>query len=296
MPIKTLFDDFCHYAKYIRGVSPDTIKRYRQNVSYFLKFTEIECIQEVTQGKVLSFFMYGRVERNWKPTTYRTFHMSLLVFFRWCVRHGHLEMNHAEPIELPRMERTLPKGLSKLDAEKLLEVVYNYPYTSEFQRFRNHAIFATFIFSGLRRSELINLRFTDVDVENRTIFVSKGKGNKDRYVPMCSTLAQILDRYVMERTKEKKTCSEFFTSSVRNTGLRLGGLLHIVKAIKKASGIKFGCHALRHTFATLMLEGGCDIFSLSKMLGHSDIRITTVYMFASKEHLREQAMKHPMNI
>jgi site-specific recombinase XerD len=73
------------------------------------------------------------------------------------------------------------------------------------------------------------------------------------------------------------------------------GIKRLVEAIREASGIKFTIHKLRHTFATLMLEGGCDIFSLSKMMGHSDIKTTTIYLAASAEHLRAQMIKHPLN-
>jgi site-specific recombinase XerD len=73
------------------------------------------------------------------------------------------------------------------------------------------------------------------------------------------------------------------------------GIKRLDKKISKTSGIKFSLHKPRHTFATLMLEGGCDIYSLSRMMGHSDIKTTTIYLAASAEHLREQMLKHPMN-
>ncbi|MBS1492230.1 MAG: site-specific integrase [Bacteroidetes bacterium] len=78
-------------------------------------------------------------------------------------------------------------------------------------------------------------------------------------------------------------------------GFTESGIKRLVERIKEASGIKFHVHKLRHTFATLMLEGGCDIFSLSKMMGHSDIKTTTIYLAACVHHLREQILKHPLN-
>jgi len=127
------------------------------------------------------------------------------------------------------------------------------------------------------------------------IFVRLGKGNKDRIIPMSFTLAQSLNRYLVERRKQQKTCPEFFTSSNRNIGFTSSGLKLLVNQLKKASGLEFTIHKLRHTFATLMLEGGCDIYSLSKMMGHSDIKTTTIYLSASAEHLRSQVVKHPLN-
>ena len=156
-------------------------------------------------------------------------------------------------------------------------------------------LFATYIFAGLRKKELLKLTYTDVDLENMSIFVRQGKGAKDRVVPICTRLADILLQYLVERKRLHKTCPEFFTSLTFNSGFTDHGLKHLVEQTRKISKIDFGIHKLRHTFATLMLEGGCDIYSLSKMMGHSDIKTTTIYLAANIEHLRGQIMKHPLN-
>ncbi len=295
MNIELLLEDFCYYSQYMRGVSLNTTKRYRQKIGAFSRSLEITSIDDLDQKKVQSFFLKGRVEKNWTTATYRTYYMTLIVFFRWCISQGHLEKNYCDEIELPKMEKSLPKRLSKKDALKLLEVVYNYPYTQKYQRDRNHAMFSTFLFTGLRKSELLNLTLSDVDMENRTIFVRRGKGNKDRIVPMGHSLTQSLHRYLVERKKWKKTCPEFFTCSNRNKGLSDTGLKLLIQKIRKASGVYFTSHRLRHTYATMMIEGGCDIFSLSKMMGHSDIKTTTIYLSTTAEHLRHQISKHPLN-
>jgi site-specific recombinase XerD len=147
----------------------------------------------------------------------------------------------------------------------------------------------------LRKQELINLKFTDIDAENMTIFVRQGKGAKDRIVPMCYRLAETLKKYIVERNRLHKTAPEFFCSLNRNMGITDIGLKRMVETFREESGIRFTIHKLRHTFATLMLESGCDIFSLSKMLGHNDIKTTTIYLAASAEHLRKQMTKHPLN-
>ena len=206
-----------------------------------------------------------------------------------------MEKNPIVDIEVPKLEKKLPVRLTKQSALRLLEVVYNYPYNNKFLRSRNHAIFATFIFAGLRKQELLNLKFADVDIENLTLFVRQGKGNKDRIVPISYTLAQSLKRYTDERKRLNKTCPEFFASLTLNRGYSNDGLKRLVAQMSEASGITFSVHKLRHTFATLMLEGGCDIYSLSRMMGHSDIKTTTIYLSASVQHLRGQITKHPLN-
>jgi len=286
---------FHDYSLHIRGYSKETIKRYRQVLNFYCRFANVKKIEQVTIDNIRQLFFHGRTHRQWNTNTFITFHKSLVVFFRWCVQNKYLLSNPMDEIELPKLEKRLPPKLTKQEALRLLEIVYNYPYENIFLRYRNHAIFSTFIFAGLRKKELLQLRLADVDLENLTIFVNQGKGSKDRIIPISFTLAQSLKRYLDERKKQNKTCPEFFTSLIRNVGFREIGIKRLVAKIRDASKIKFTIHKLRHTFATLMLEGGCDIYSLSKMMGHSDIKTTTIYLSASAEHLRAQIIKHPLN-
>src|SRR5207244_419401 len=119
---------------------------------------------------------------------------------------------------------------------------------------------------GLRKSELLNLKLADVDLEGLSIFVHCGKGKKDRIVPISESLAAILVRYIEERRRRHKTCPEFFARDDTNTGLSDEVLRRVISIVRRSLGVSFTVHQLRHTFATLMLEGGCDIYSLSRML------------------------------
>ncbi|MBL7837034.1 MAG: tyrosine-type recombinase/integrase [Bacteroidetes bacterium] len=294
MDIQILLEQFCEYALSIKGYSKETVRRYRYAISCFSKFIGITDIEQVNSSSVRDLFLLGRTQRNWSVNTYLVYYKSLLVFCRWCVKNGYMSTNPVEEIEVPKLEKKLPTKLNKQTAMKLLEIVYNYPYEYKFLRYRNHAIFATFIFAGLRKQELINLKYADVDIDNLTIYVRQGKGNKDRMIPISFTLAQSLKKYLDERKRLKKTNPEFFSSLRGNEGYTENGLKRLVRELCIASGIKFSVHKLRHTFATLMLEGGCDIYSLSKMMGHSDIKTTTIYLSASVEHLRSQIAKHPL--
>jgi len=294
MDIKILAHKFYDYSSYIKGYSSQTIRRYKQVLKYYCDFTGVEEIEDVTLENVRSLFYHGRTAKGWSVNTYICYHKSLVVFFRWCIQEGYMKSKPAEEIEVPKLEKRLPPKLNKQDAMKILEVVDNYPYINNFLRYRNYAMFMTFMMAGLRRGELLNLKYADVEMENLSIFVRQGKGKKDRIVPINYRLAEALKKYDKERKRLKKTCPEFFTSLTHNNGLSDNGLKLMTKQVKEASGIEFNIHKLRHTFATLMLEGGCDIYSLSKMMGHSDIKTSTIYLAASVEHLREQVMKHPL--
>lgn len=295
MEIKTIAQNFYDYSLHIKGFSRQTIRRYKYAIDFYCKQSGIKTIDEVTVQNIRALFLHGRIERHWSSNTVLVFHKSLMVFLRWCKMEGLIATNPVEEIEKIQIEQKLPVKLTKQDALLLLEIVENYPYKTNYLRYRNHALFAMFIHAGLRKNELINLKYADVDLENCSIFVRQGKGGKDRFVPISGTLAKSIERYLEQRRKLNKTCPAFFASLQGNRPLTEDGLNHLVKLIQKASPVKFTVHKLRHTFATLLLEGGCDIYSLSKMMGHSDIKTTTIYLSASVEHLRGQMMKHPLN-
>lgn len=295
MNIQYLASQFYDYSFCFKGYSKATIRRYRHAIQFYCAFTQIENIEQVSIQNLQELFFHGRTQRNWKVNTFLSYHKSLAVFLNWCQERKYLSVNPIDGIEVPKLDHRLPPKLTKQDAFRLLEIVYNYPFQTKLIQNRNHAIFSTFLFAGIRKTELLNLRYTDVDIQNATLFINQGKGSKDRIIPISSTLAQSLKRYIDERMKFNKTCPEFFTSSVRNSGLTEISLKRLIEKIKNATGIIFTIHKLRHTFATLMLEGGCDIYSLSRMMGHSDIKTTTIYLAASAEHLRLQMIKHPLN-
>jgi site-specific recombinase XerD len=295
MFINILSQQFFDYSRYEKNYSPKTIRRYKQVLAYYCKSANVNQIEDVTRENVRNLFYFGRSEKNWSSNTYHSYYKSLRVFFRWCKNNGYLSINPTDDLELPKIEKSLPKALSKQQAERILEIVDNYPFENSFLRYRNYAIFATLIFTGIRKEELLNLKYNDIDIENQSIFIRMGKGRKDRILPMNYRLAEALERYKEARKRALKTCPEFFTSYTYDMGFTESGLKRLVVKMRKATGNYFGNHILRHTFATLMLEGGCDLYSLSKMLGHNDIKTTTIYLSASVEHLRNQMLKHPLN-
>jgi len=286
---------FFDYSTYIRGYSKATIRRYTFVLSTFKRFAHIEVLTDITEKNVRELFYHGRIVKKWRPATYLTYYNSLQVFFAWAVKEGYLQSNPISTLEKVKLEKSLPLRLKKDDSLRLLEIIAHYPYRHEFVRYRNYAMFSMFLFAGLRLHELLNLKYTDVDIENATIFIKNGKGNKDRFVPMTKPLIESLKTYLIYRRKYNKTCPEFFASNTENIGFTLAGLKKIVIDLRVALGIPFSIHKLRHTFATLMLEGGCDIYSLSQMMGHSDIKTTTIYLYASADHLKKEISKHPLN-
>jgi len=296
MELNVLMKRFCDEARQFHGFTEKTIRRYRTVVELFGRQMGVLPVEDVNASIVREWFFRGRADRNWGVATFRTYYKSLKVFFRWCRKHGWIDGDPLVDLAVPKAERCVPSRLTLQEAMRLLEITQNYPWTDSFVRHRNHGIIATFLFAGLRKREALNLRLADVDLANLTLFVWRGKGRKDRIVPMSETLGEILTSYGAARLKAHKTCPEFFTKHQANVGFTDDGLRHVVLTLRESSGLSFTVHQLRHTFATLMLEGGCDIYSLSRMMGHEDIKTTTIYLAASAEHLRAQMTKHPLGV
>ena len=149
MEIRALLQQFLDEAHYMKGFTGPTLRRYRTAVDFFVRQTGVADTGGISEAALRQFFLLGRTERRWSAQTYVTYHKTLRLFFRWCVRQGHMAANPADAIERPKLEKRLPAGLSRVAALRLLEVCANYPTYDSFTRSRNRAILATCLYAGL---------------------------------------------------------------------------------------------------------------------------------------------------
>jgi site-specific recombinase XerD len=294
--ISTLHEQFCQTALLVRNFRPSTIRWYQDVLRQFLAFYEgrLKYLDDITTERLRQYLYNGRLKRDWTADTFLNHYKSLKSFLKWAVGQNYLPINPIATIEKPKLEKKLPKRITKQDAMMILEYVFNCPSEYRFKRFRDRAVFAIMIYAGLRSGETLSLKLHHVDMLNRLINIHCGKGAKDRIVPISGALHLFLQQYLDDRKRLGKQSDYFFTSLRGQGPFTYNGLKKVVDEVKAATKIEFSPHRLRHTFATLMLEGGCDLFSLQKMMGHSDIKTTTIYLSASVNMLQEQIMKHPL--
>lgn len=297
MNIYQALDEFCSYHAFIKGHSPETIKRIRQCNTRFVRRTGVRQFEDITIEKVNRFFLESRTKYRWMPTTFQTNHQTIHSFMKWAKTQGYIKENYLDDIEKPKWKRRLPIRLTKDQAFAWLKYVRNYPYSyrAEFYSARNHAIYATFLYTGIRRCELTKLELRDIDLVNLELKVRDGKGGKDRLIPLCFAHAQIVKTYLNIRKKMRFTTPYLFTTLKVRQQLSVASLVHIHNTLRKDAPVSCTIHQLRHTFATLMIEGGCDLPSLSAMMGHAHISTTMHYIKASTHHLKSQITKHPLN-
>lgn len=295
--ILVLHEEFCQEALVIKNFRPRTIVWYKNALRQFMNHHKgsLQYVHEISTASLRSYLYSRRLQGAWTADTFLNQYNALKSFLKWAERNNYLASNPISPIERPKLEKKLPKRITKQEAIMILDYVFNLHGEYRFARFRNRALFGVMIYAGLRAQETINLKMNHVDMENRIINVYQGKGAKDRIIPMCDRLYEYFAYYLKDRQRLKKE-TEFFFAPLRGNGnFTYNSLKKVVDMVKKNTGINFSPHRLRHTFATLMLEGGCDLFSLQKMMGHSDIKTTTIYLSASVGMLQEQIGKHPLS-
>ena len=295
LTITQAYEIYSQYVSIIRNYSKHTINSWKHVVSYFERVSWEKYLNSVTKQTAEKYFLYWRIERKWSSSTYITHLKIMNVLYKWCVKNAYCENNPFSEIEKPSLEKKLPRMLNKEEAELVLNTALHMNYRFRFERYRNHAIIAIILFAGLRRAEVLNLKLWDVDMFSNCINVVQWKWKKDRIVPINNTLKIILSKYLEERKRLNKQCLAFFTSSNRDVGFTTWGLKKFIVKLRDKCKLNFSIHSLRHTFATLMLEWGCDIYALSKLMWHTKISTTTIYLAASTKLLSKSIGLNPLS-
>jgi integrase/recombinase XerD len=286
-----------------KNYSYSTVESRREILGYFLVWCQersLVRIAEVSKTILERYWRYVFLYRkaDGKPLAARTQRVRLTairMFFRWLSKQNHILSNPCAELELPLPERRLPKHiLSVAEAEAILAAAnISKPYG-----IRDRAILETFYSTGMRRSELVNLKLLDVDVERGTVMIRQGKGKKDRMIPIGARALEWVVKYRDDirplYAKMDDDGSLFLRSSGKPyTPKHLGDQ---VKKLVDQAGLskRGGCHLFRHTMATLMLEHGADIRYIQAMLGHASLETTQIYTQISIQRLKEvHTQTHP---
>jgi len=292
-------NDFLTYMGSVRSYSDHTVEAYRRDLEQFYAFScEYFNKDDVSLGEIdkvtLRHFLGMLTEAKYSARSAARKLASLKSFFKYCLRRGWIEKNPAYSIKSPKIPRTLPTVLSKEQTRKLFQNIDVHDFVSA----RDAAILELFYASGIRLSELVNLRLRDIQFRNKLISVL-GKGNKQRLLPLGGMSHEALKVYLhyYEKEFEKPGNDDpLFVSrsgksiSVRNVRLR------VEKHLKEVSNgaKKNSPHVLRHSFATHLLDEGADLESVRMMLGHESLSTTQVYTHVKMERLKEAYTKaHP---
>lgn len=296
--------DYLRYLKTGRGLLPRTVDVQQKSLRYFFRFLELKHIwpaepAQVTEDTIrdyaLSLYEYRKKDGGTLARHTICYRLCVVyLYFRFLFRQNVILINPARNIEYPKKEKRLPRiFFSAEEMEKILSGVR----THTFAGLRDRAIIELAYSSGLRRQEIRNLCITHLDLDKGVLQVVKGKGGKDRVVPVASRAIYWLRRYLDKRREIIRTDKENVFIGSHGYVLELHTLNSIVyRAVHAANiGKQGNCHALRHTCATVMIQNGADIRSVQELLGHAHLDTTDIYTHVTQNNLREVYRRyHPL--
>lgn len=313
-------NSFLDYTITILNKSPNTVKEYNYDLAMFLKFIKIrfnmtkeenfskiiikdislDTIKKIKLDDIHAFLSYLTTTYHSKAATRARKASSIRVFFNYLSAKSNLiEVNPAQNLETPKLDRRLPKYLSLEDSKKLLNVTAN---ENNRNAKRDYAIITLFLNCGMRLAELVGININDIDFsENKMTVV--GKGNKERTVYLNKSCINSIKDYLETRPKEGIKTDKFNSKnalflSERKERISRRTVQYIVNKELLAAGLdtnKYSTHKLRHTAATLMYQyGNVDIRALQEVLGHESISTTEIYTHVASEQARNAIENNPL--
>jgi integrase/recombinase XerD len=284
--------DFLGYLEVERGLSRNTLEAYRSDLQQFGEFLTRRgfSAMDLVPGQLAEFITELAEGRDGRPAcapaTLQRKVACLRSFYRYLRREQLIDHDPARELRAPRLPARLPHVLSRDEILRLLAQ----PRGNSPTAIRDRALLETMYACGLRASEAIGLELADLDLE-LGVLRARGKGSKERIVPVGSQAIDGLRAYLeVARPKLVGLADETHVFvNRRGTALSRQGLYKIVQRYARSAGLegRMSPHTLRHTFATHLLAGGCDLRSLQEMLGHADIATTQIYTHLSVERLRD---------
>lgn len=289
-------EDYLRYSQIERGLSDNTIFAYRQDLMDFLAFLKKEGLDSwPTKAVDIDAFLAEQRDLNKATSSISRMISSLRKFYQWLVRQNIQKINPMLEIDSPKKEHRLPVALSVDEVTKLLDQ----PDVTKKLGIRDRALLETLYATGIRVSELINLKFSDLHEELKLLKVL-GKGSKERLIPISDVAISWIKSYQEKVRDPLLLKSGKYTDTIflnnRGGALTRQAVWQIIKRYCQMAGIKKNVtpHTLRHTFATHLLENGADLRVVQEILGHSDISTTQIYTNLSQQHiLQVYAKTHP---
>ena len=270
-----------------KGLSKNTVSSYKNDISSFLSWLNKKQINyQQVSGKNINQFISNLFNSGLKSSSINRKISSIKHFYLFLSKKKIIKYSPADEIETPKQEKYLPISMSEDEVERLL----NSPNSNRIIERRDKAMIEILYATGMRISELVNLKLTDVDF-NRSVLKVFGKGSKERLVPYGEKAAEALDIYLRDR---KRSDSKYVFLSNRGSQITRGAFWQRIKIYIKRENLKSSIspHTLRHAFATHLLNRGADLRSVQILLGHSDLSTTQIYTHIAKQRLGEILKKH----
>ena len=272
-----------NFYKYLdsKGYSSNTISSYKKDLNQFIKFSKGKI--DVDYSFIRSYLQFLHNKKYTNKSIARHI-SSLKSFYKYLTKNEIVKDNPCLLLSNPKIEKKLPNYINYND----LEILFSIPDKDDILELRNLLILELLYSTGIRVSELVNIKLDDIDFDNKRIYIL-GKGNKERYVLFGKICNDILMEYLEKSRNKLNKNSDYlllnkFGNKITDRAIRM-----IIDDIVKKSSLKLNIspHTLRHTFATHLLNEGADLKIVQELLGHENISTTGIYTHVSNEHLRK---------
>ncbi len=293
-----LSEAYIAYLQKVRQYSPHTIRAYESDIKRYVLWVKREGLEPLTlthldvRGYLFELKMGGSA-----PKTIARNLSSIKQLYAWLEGEGHIEVDPCSTLTSPKLARLLPHVIAEGDMQRFLDTCS----TDSFEDMRDLALFECMYATGARISEISALNVEDIDFGQGQVKLF-GKGSKERLVPLHKTALQALDSYIKEQRAQvmqttgsiEDSAALFVTDKAKR--MSTGQIRHAFHTRRALAGIspEFTPHAIRHAFATHLIEGGADLRSVQEMLGHESLSTTQIYTHLSIDKLKSQArLAHP---
>lgn len=299
MIIDVCYQEFLDNLISEKNVSNSTISSYETDFkvlkSFLVKNNIRPLLDNITTPILRRYISFLKVDKGYKTNTIRRKIHSLSSFYKYLLEQGYIEKNPMLPIHAPKEEQKLPIYLTEHDIKLLLQAPKKYA------RFESHILRDTvllkmLIFTGARRSEVLAMNWEDIDFGKQIITIRKGKGKKERIVPLHENLSCDLWEYLQSRLP--LTNQAIFISDLGNR-MSVSNFQTLFRRYLKKSGLEdkgYTIHKCRHSFASLLHQNGVDILTIQSLLGHEDLNSTKIYTHTNVNHLKKEVNKFPISI
>ena len=283
---------YMRYLKLERNLSPNTIEAYRNDLRWLLAYVNFHGLKvEEVKLEDLDNFSASLHDQRITPRSQARILSGVRSFFKFLLLDSFIDADPTELLVSPHVRNALPDVLSTAEVDRLEASID----LSKWEGQRNRAIIEVLFSCGLRVSELVNLKLSNLYMEEKFVRVT-GKGDKERLVPISSRALDELNAWFADRNamRIKPGEEDYVFLNRRGAHLTRTMILIMIKRQAVAAGITktISPHTLRHSFATALLEGGADLIAIQAMMGHEDIATTEIYTHIDTSSLREEITKH----
>jgi len=286
--------EFINYASVEKGLAKNSLLAYETDLKKYISFLsnkKIADLSKVNRTHINQFLFYEK-ERKQEASSIARALVAIKLLHRFLVKEGHLKEDITSVLDSPKLWKHLPTFLTLKEMETILRI----PDLKTSIGIRDRAILELLYATGVRVSELVNLKLTDLNLDSGFLKCF-GKGGKERIVPLGRSAKECIERYLNKvRISQNKSEFLFLGSKKANERLSRQAVWQMIKVYARKAKIKkeITPHTFRHSFATHLLEGGADLRIVQELLGHADIATTQIYTHVSRDHLKSvHSQFHP---